>query len=76
MPASGQPPVESVSVQVDAAGLSLVFVSVCSLSSLQKPNYREQVLQFFFTPEISNYEVEHMRVYLVEIDSHLLNLII
>ena len=67
MPASGRPPVETVRVQVDAAGSSLVFASICSSSSLQNPNYREQVLQSFFTPEMSNYEVEQMRVYLVEI---------
>ena len=67
MPASGRPPVETVSVQVDDDGLSLVFASISSPSSLKKPNYREQVLQSFFTPEMSNYEVEQMRVYLVEI---------
>ena len=50
MPASGQPPVDTMSNQVDAAGLSLVFTSIFSPSSLQKPNYREQVLQSFFTP--------------------------
>ena len=67
MPASGRPPVDTVSVQVDAAGSSSVFASICSLSSLQKSNYCEQVLPSFFTPEMSNYEVEQMRVYLVEI---------
>ena len=65
MPARGRPPVETVRNQVDASGLSLVFASICSPSSLQKPNYREQVLQSFFTPEMSNYEVEQMQVYLV-----------
>ena len=60
MPNIGQPPVETVSNQVDAAGSSLLFASIFSLSSLQKPNYREQVLQSFFTPEMSNYEVEQM----------------
>ena len=65
MPASGLPPVDTVSNQVDSAGSILVFASICSPSSLQKPKYREQVLQSFFTPEISNYEVEQMRVYLV-----------
>ena len=67
MPASGRPPVETVSNQVDADGSSSVFASICSPSSLQKPNYREQVLQSFFTPEISNYEVEQVQVYLVEL---------
>ena len=67
MPASGRPPVETLSNQVDAAGSFLVFASIFSLSSLQKPNYREQVLQYFFTPEMSNYEVEQMQVYLVEL---------
>ena len=42
-------------------------MSICSPSSLKKPNYREQVLQSFFTPEMSNYEVDQMRVYLVNI---------
>ena len=76
MPASGQPPVETVINQVDSAGLYSVFASICSPSFLQNPNYREQVLQSFFTPEMSNYEVEQMRVYLNKIDSHMLNLII
>ena len=67
MSANGQPPVQIVSNQVDAAGSTSVFASICSPSSLQKPNYREQVLQYFFTPEMSNYEVEQMRVYLVDI---------
>ena len=50
IPASGRPPVETVIVQVDAAVSSLLFASICSPSSLQNPNYREQVLQSFFTP--------------------------
>ena len=67
MPASGQPPVENVSNQVDADGSSSVFASIFSPSSLQNPNYRKQVLQYFFTLEMSNYEIEQMRVYLVKI---------
>ena len=58
---------ETVSVQVDDAVSSSVFASICSPSSLQKQNYREQVLQYFFTPEMSNDEVEQMQVYLVDI---------
>ena len=50
IPASGRPPVETVSVQVGAAGSSSVFASICSPSSLKKSNYRDQVLQSFFTP--------------------------
>ena len=53
MPASGRPPVGTVRNQVDAAGSSLVFASIFSPSSLQNPNYREQVLQSFFTPAIT-----------------------
>ena len=56
-----------MSNQVDAAGSSSVFAFICSSSSLQNPNYREQVLPSFFTPEMSNYEVEQMRFYLVDI---------
>ena len=41
MPASGRPPVEAVSNQVDDDGLSLVFASIFSPSSLQKANYCE-----------------------------------
>ena len=68
MPASGRPPVKTVRNQVDADGSSSVFASICSpTSSLQKKNCREQILQYFFTPEMSNYEVEQMRVYLVKI---------
>ena len=68
MPTIGRPKVETARNKVDATGSSLVFASICSpTSSLQKKNCREQILQYFFTPEMSNYEVEQMRVYLVEI---------
>ena len=67
MPTSGRPPVETVRNQVDAAELSSVFAYIFSPSSLQKPNYCEQVLKSFFTPEMPNYLVEQMQVYLVEL---------
>ena len=67
MPASGRPPVETVSNQVDATGSYSVFASICSPSSLQKPKYRGQVLQSFFTTEMSDDEVQQMQVHLVKL---------